>query len=490
MSRLLRVAKTIIKRNKDLRANSSFSEIRQRLDAGTLTCRDIVNHYLINIEEKNPRLNALLSVYDKDALEQAAVIDDKLQQGTAGRLAGLVVTIKDVLCYKDHPLQCGSKILDGFESQFTATAVQRLIDEDAIIIGRNNCDEFAMGSSSENSAFEPVVNADGDRRVPGGSSGGSAVAVQSDMCAVSLGTDTGGSVRQPASFCGIVGLKPTYSRISRHGLAAYASTFDTVGIFSNTVGDSALVLEVMAGEDEYDSTVSREPVREYSKSLESSGNKRIAYIKETVENEAINAEVRDCFLDKLEELKKQGHEVKEVSFPLMEYALPTYYILTTAEASSNLSRYDGVRYGHRTSKAKNLEEMYKKSRTEGFGEEVLKRIMLGTAVLSASYHDAYYLKAQKVRRLIQKELNGLLEDYDFIVLPTAPTTAFELGSKTENSMEMYLADLFTVQASVAGVPAVSLPIGRDQDGMSIGLQIVAKAFEEDKLLAFSHYISN
>lgn len=443
-----------------------------------------------NIEVKNPQLCALLSVYGDEALEQAALVDGKIRKGTAGRLAGLVVTIKDVLCYKDHPLQCGSKILDGFDSQFTATAVQRLLDEDAIIIGRNNCDEFAMGSSSENSAFSPVINADGENRVPGGSSGGSAVAVQSDMCAVSLGTDTGGSVRQPASFCGIIGLKPTYSRISRHGLAAYASTFDTIGIFSNSVEDSALVLEVISGEDDFDSTVSREPVEKYSESLDFSGSRKIAYIKETVENDAINDEVKDCFMNKLETLKSLGHEVEEVSFPLMEYALPTYYILTTAEASSNLSRYDGVRFGHRSAKAKNLEEMYKKSRSEGFGEEVLKRIMLGTAVLSASYHDAYYLKAQKVRRLIQQELNELLERYDFIVLPTAPTTAFELGSKTDNSMEMYLADLFTVQASVAGVPAVSLPIGRDSDGMSIGLQIVAKAFEEQKLLAFSHYLSN
>ncbi|MEQ8470554.1 MAG: Asp-tRNA(Asn)/Glu-tRNA(Gln) amidotransferase subunit GatA [Marinoscillum sp.] len=473
-----------------MRANSSFSEIKQSLDAGTTSCLEIVKHYLSNIEAKNPRLSALLSVYDIEALNQASIVDEKIKNGKAGRLAGLVVTIKDVLCYKDHPLQCGSKILDGFESQFTATAVQRLIDEDAIIIGRNNCDEFAMGSSSENSAFSPVINADGENRVPGGSSGGSAVAVQSDMCTVSLGTDTGGSVRQPASFCGIIGLKPTYSRISRHGLAAYASTFDTIGIFSNSVEDAALVLEVMAGEDEYDSTVSREPVGKYSESLNSTGTKKIAYIKETVENDAINTEVKECFLQKLDELKAEGHEVTEVSFPLMEYALPTYYILTTAEASSNLSRYDGVRFGHRTEKASNLEEMYKKSRTEGFGEEVLKRIMLGTAVLSASYHDAYYLKAQKVRRMIQQELNGLLDDYDFIVLPTAPTTAFELGSKTDNSMEMYLADLFTVQASVAGVPAVSVPIGRDQDGMSIGLQVVAKAFEEQKLLAFSSYLSN
>ncbi|REE05985.1 Asp-tRNA(Asn)/Glu-tRNA(Gln) amidotransferase subunit GatA [Marinoscillum furvescens] len=471
-----------------MRSHSSFAEISRQLTDGSLTCVQVVEHYLQNIRAKNSELNALLSVYDEEALERAALVDGKLQAGSAGKLAGMVVSIKDVLCYQDHPLQCGSEILNGFESQFNATAVQRLLDEDAIIIGRNNCDEFAMGSSNENSAFGPVRNADNPNRVPGGSSGGSAVAVQADMCAVSLGTDTGGSVRQPASFCGILGLKPTYSRISRHGLAAYASTFDTIGVFAHHVADMALVMEVIAGEDANDSTVSRQVVPAYSQQLEVSSKKKIAYIKETIDNDALNGDVKEAFLSKIEALKADGHTVEEVSFPLMEYALPTYYILTTAEASSNLSRYDGVRFGHRSTEAKNLEEMYKKSRAEGFGEEVLKRILLGTAVLSASYHDAYYLKAQKVRRMIQSALNELLENYDFVAMPTAPTTAFELGAKTENSMEMYLADLFTVQASVAGVPAISVPVGRDQDGMSIGLQLITKAFDEAKLLAFSNYL--
>lgn len=469
-----------------MRVNSSFSEIKQQLDAGQLSCSEIVAHYLTNIRSKNEQLNALLSVYDTEAIQRAEAIDQKLKRGQAGRLAGLVVTIKDVLCYEGHPLQCGSQILDHFHSQFTATAVQRLVDADAIIIGRNNCDEFAMGSSNENSAFEPTVNADGQNRVPGGSSGGSAVAVQSGMCAASLGTDTGGSVRQPASFCGVVGLKPTYSRISRHGLAAYASTFDCIGIFANTVEDTALILEVIAGEDDHDSTVSRQPVEPYSQHLELPGSAKVAFFKESMESEALNAEVKSAFQNTIASLKQQGHQLTEVSFPLMEYALPTYYILTMAEASSNLSRYDGVRYGHRTPNPANLEEMYKKSRSEGFGEEVIKRILLGTAVLSASYHDAYYLKAQKVRRLIQDALNALLNQYDFIILPTAPTTAFELGARTDNSMEMYLADLFTVQASVAGVPAISVPMGRDHDGMSIGLQVVSRAFSEQKLLAFAN----
>lgn len=471
-----------------MQANSSFHQIRKAIDEGKLTCLDIVKHYLTSIHQRNSDLNAFLTVYEEEALEQAAAIDKKIADKTAGRLAGMVVGLKDVLCYKDHPLNCGSKILGDFESQFSATCTDRLIAEDAIIIGRNNCDEFAMGSSCENSAFGPVKNADNTKRVPGGSSGGSAVAVQADMCTVSLGTDTGGSVRQPASFCNVIGFKPTYSRISRHGLASYASTFDTIGIFSNSVEDAALVLEIISGEDDFDSTVSKEPVLPYSELLSFNEKVKVAYLTETIESEAINEEVKQAILDVGDNLKGQGHTVDQVSFPLMEYALPTYYILTTAEASSNLSRYDGIKYGYRIPNPENLESMYKKTRTQGFGPEVFRRIMLGTFVLSASYHDAYYIKAQKVRRLIKNELEKLFETYDFVILPTAPTTAFELGSKTEDPMEMYLADLFTVQASVAGAPAVSIPVAKDKDGMSIGLQVISKAFTEDKLLAFSKHL--
>ncbi len=473
-----------------MQANSTYQQIRQQLEGGKTTCAEVVKHYLSNIREKDGDLNAFLSVYDQESLARAAEIDDRLNRGKAGRLAGLVVGIKDVLCYEDHPLQCGSKILDGFHSQFNSTVVQRLLDEDAIIIGRNNCDEFAMGSSCENSAFGPVKNADNRERVPGGSSGGCAVAVQADMCTVSLGTDTGGSVRQPASFCGTVGLKPTYSRISRHGLAAYASTFDVIGIFSNNIADAALVLEIIAGDDGIDSTVSKNPVAHYSEALDFEKKVKIGYFREIVESDAINPEVRDIFLDKVDLLREQGHEINEISFPLMKYALPTYYILTTAEASSNLSRYDGVKYGFRIPDPKNLESMLKATRSVGFGHEVFRRIMLGTFVLSASYHDAYYLKAQKVRRKIKNEIEGLLEDYDFIILPTAPTTAFELGAKTSDPMEMYLADLFTVQASVAGIPAISVPVARDSDGMSVGMQIMNAHFAESSLLAFGNYVMN
>ncbi|MFT6855783.1 MAG: aspartyl-tRNA(Asn)/glutamyl-tRNA(Gln) amidotransferase subunit A [Cyclobacteriaceae bacterium] len=469
-------------------SNTPYLKIRKALDEGELSCAQLLDHYLTNIHNKNPELNALLSVYEEEAKVRAQVIDEKLKLGTAGKLAGLVVSIKDVLCYKNHPLSMGSKILENFESQFSATCVERLLAEDAIIIGRNNCDEFAMGSSSENSAYGVVRNADDTNRVPGGSSGGSAVSVQADMCAVSLGTDTGGSVRQPASFCGIVGFKPTYSRISRYGLASYASSFDAIGIFANSVEDTALVLEIIAGEDDFDSTVSQKPVENYSKFEKNIGEYTIATFNEAYEH-GMQHEVKEHVQSLLEGLKTQ-HKVESIDFPLLNYALATYYILTTAEASSNLSRYDGVKFGHRVANPKDLEDMYKRSRTEGFGKEVLKRILLGTFVLSASYLDAFYTKAQKSRRMIKQEMEKIFEKSDFIILPTAPTTAFELNAKTQDPLEMYLADLLTVPASIGGFPAISIPIGKDKNGMSIGLQIVANTFEETKLLSFAKSIQD
>jgi aspartyl-tRNA(Asn)/glutamyl-tRNA(Gln) amidotransferase subunit A len=426
-------------------------------------------------------------VYDQEALARAAQIDQKLREGKAGKLAGLVAGIKDVLAYDGHPLQAGSKILDGFISQFNGTAVQRLLDEDAIIIGRQNCDEFAMGSSNENSAFGPVLNDIDNTRVPGGSSGGSAVAVQADMCHISLGSDTGGSVRQPAAFCGLVGLKPTYSRISRHGLIAYGSSFDCVGIFGKSVEDVALVLEVIAGADEFDSTVSRKPVEEYSRNLRSSEARtyKVAYVREIENPEGLQDEIRTSIQEKIKKIRDAGHTVEVIDFPLQEYVLPTYYILATAEASSNLSRFDGVRYGYRSASTSDLLSMYKKSRSEGFGKEVQRRILLGTFVLSASYYDAYYTKAQKVRRIMREKTKEILKKYDFIVMPITPTTAFKLGEHTGNPLEMYLADLFSVQANVVGVPAIALPCGTDNDGLPIGLQVIADDFEESKLLNFS-----
>jgi aspartyl-tRNA(Asn)/glutamyl-tRNA(Gln) amidotransferase subunit A len=470
-----------------LKTYATLREIQHDLQQGILSTQDLVRYHLQNIKSK-AHLNAFLNVYEDEAIIRAQEVDKKIQEGKAGKLAGLVIGLKDVLAYIDHPLQAGSKILDGFISQFNGTAVQRLLDEDAIIIGRQNCDEFAMGSSNENSAFGPVLNDADNTRVPGGSSGGSAVGVQAEMCRVSLGSDTGGSVRQPAAFCGVAGLKPTYSRISRFGLVAYASSFDCIGIFAKSVEDIALVLEVIAGADERDSTVSQRPVPSYSRELSTSNGKayKIAYIREIEESSGLQPEIKESILTKIKGLKDEGHTVEVIDFPLMEYVLPTYYILATAEASSNLSRYDGVRYGYRSASANDLSSLYKKSRSEGFGKEVQRRILLGTFVLSASYYDAYYTKAQQVRRMIRDKTKAIFKDYDFIIMPITPTTAFRLGEHTDNPLEMYLADLFSVQANVAGVPAIAIPCGQDKQGLPIGLQVIADDFEESKLLSFSN----
>lgn len=466
----------------------SFDEIKKSLEKKETDCRAIVSHYLQNIKTK-AHLNAFVEVYEQSALAQADLVDQKLSEGKAGKLAGMVIGIKDVLCFAGHEANASSKILQGFESQFTTTAIQRLIDEDAIIIGRLNCDEFGMGSSNENTAHGKVLNALDESRVPGGSSGGSAVAVQANLCTASLGTDTGGSVRQPAAFTGVIGMKPTYSRISRWGLIAYASSFDTIGTFTKTVKDNALLLEIMAGHDEFDSTSSRKPVLPYSQLLHFDKKAKVAFLKETIESPSLQVEIKENTLSVLEKLKSEGHEVQEVNFPLLDYILPTYYILTTAEASSNLSRFDGVKYGYRTPNAHNLESMYKLSRSEGFGEEVKRRIMLGTFVLSASYYDAYFTKAQKVRRLIKDFTENLLNDFDYIIMPTTPSTAFKFGEHRDDPVAMYLEDLYTVQASVSGVPAISIPNGTDSKGMPIGLQVICNSFKEAELFAFSNYLS-
>ncbi|GAA4831393.1 Asp-tRNA(Asn)/Glu-tRNA(Gln) amidotransferase subunit GatA [Algivirga pacifica] len=471
---------------------SSYKDISAAIANGETSCKQLVDHYLKQIEA-NKHLNAFLEVYAEEAQQRAEEIDAKIAAGTAGKLAGMVVGIKDVIAHKDHGLQASSKILDGFVSQFSATAIERLLAEDAIIIGRQSCDEFAMGSSNENSAFGPVLNNIDNSRVPGGSSGASAVAVSADMCLVSLGSDTGGSVRQPAAFTGVVGLKPTYSRISRWGLIAYASSFDTIGVLSKNVDDAALTLEVIAGADDNDATVSKTPVPAYSEALEFDTDKKlkIGYIKETVESEHLRPEIKEQTFAKIEALKAAGHEVEAIEFPLLDYLLPTYYILTTAEASTNLSRYDGVRYGMRSENATDLESMYKLTRSEGFGDEVKRRILLGTFVLSASYYDAYFTKAQKVRRLIKEASEKMLSNHDFLIMPTTANTAFEIGKYNENNiLEMYLGDLYTVHANLAGLPAISVPNGVDSEGLPIGLQVMANRFEEEKMLAFTKYLQS
>jgi len=471
-----------------LRTYHSLEEVRADLLSSETTLVALVNYYLQRIETYQ-HLNVFLHVYADEAIKRAEVIDAKLKAGTAGKLAGMVISIKDMICYKDHPVSASSKILKGFKSIYSSTVVERILAEDAIIIGHVNCDEFAMGASNETSHYGNVLNFADNSLVPGGSSGGSAVSVQADMCLASLGTDTGGSIRQPAAFCGLVGLKPTYGRVSRYGIIAYASSFDQVGPVTKNVKDAALILEVIAGKDEFDATLSSKAVTEFSNLQAPKKNMRIAYITETIETEGIDPEIKAAMYNRVKALQADGHTVEPVSFPYLKYAVPTYYVLTTAEASSNLSRYDGVHFGYRSPNATDLESTYKLSRSEGFGEEVKRRIMLGTFVLSAGYYDAYYAKAQKVRRIIQEKSNEILSNYDLIILPTTPTTAFKLGEKTSDPVQMYLADIFTVQAPLAGLPAISVPETTHSNGLSIGIQVIGKRFEEQEMLDFAQYLT-
>ena len=463
---------------------SSLKEIQTLISQKQLTLPDLLAYYFKQIEQ-NEHLNAFNEVFFLSAEVQAKAVQQKIEDGTAGKLAGMVIGIKDNICYEGHIVTASSKMLEGFVSPYSSTVVQRLLQEDAVIIGRLNCDEFAMGGSNETSYYGVAKNAANPELVPGGSSGGSAVAVQADMCLSALGTDTGGSVRQPAAFCGQIGLKPTYGRISRYGVIAYASSFDQVGPITSSVEDAALLLQVLAGADDYDSTVSPVAVPDYPAHLNERKKQKIAVLKETIESEALNPEIKSAILKSIEQLKADGHAVEYVSFDLLDYLVPAYYILTTAEASSNLSRYDGVHYGHRNMEAKSLNELYKLSRAEGFGEEVKRRILLGTFVLSAGYYGAYYQKAQQVRRLIREKMDLLFQDYDLILSPVAPTAAFKIGDHVQDAIVMYMADIFTVLPSLSGNPAIALPIGNNAAGLPLSIQFTAKHFEEDKLLAFS-----
>lgn len=469
----------------NLKKYSSLKEIQALIGQKELTLPQLLAHYLKQIED-HKHLNAFNEVFFLSAAQQAKEVQEKIDNGTAGKLAGMVIGLKDNICYKDHEVTASSKMLEGFISPYSATVTERLLQEDAVIIGRLNCDEFAMGGSNETSFYGPVRNAADQTKVSGGSSGGSAVAVQSDMCLSALGTDTGGSVRQPAAFCGCIGLKPTYGRISRYGVIAYASSFDQVGTITSSISDAALLLEVLAGADEYDSTVSTEPVPVYSAGLKNGAKKKIAVLKETLESDALDPEIKASILEAIETFKEDGHTVDYVSFDLLDYLVPAYYVLTTAEASSNLSRYDGVHYGHRNQEAANLNELYKKSRAEGFGEEVKKRILLGTFVLSAGYYDAYYAKAQQVRRLIRDRMEEMLSEYDVILTPVSPTPAFAIGENTADPLVMYLADIFTVLASLTGIPAIAIPLGNNSEGLPLSMQLMAKHFAEEELLSLSN----
>lgn len=486
---------------------TSIKAFHTALQNGQTTCVEAVLFYIQAIKE-NAHLNAFLELYETEALQRAKELDAAASGGLTGPLHGVVIGLKDVIAHKGHTLTASSKMLGNFQSLYNATATQKLLDAGAIIIGRQNCDEFAMGSSNENSAFGPVLNAADNNRVSGGSSGGSAVAVQAGLCMVSLGSDTGGSVRQPADFCGIIGLKPSYGRVSRYGLIAYASSFDQIGIFSKTIEDAALVLEVIAGPDAFDSTVSQEPVLPYSKAIAgysndgesanfaknnieakalNSGRKfKLAYFKDALEHPSLDKNIQEQTLTYFEKLKQEGHSVTAIDFSMLEYVVPTYYVLTTAEASSNLSRYDGVRYGHRTAATYiDLTEMYKASRSEGFGEEVKRRILLGTFVLSEGFYDAYFTKAQQVRQLLKQQTDSIFQEFDAILSPTVPSPAFKIGEKTNDPIEMFLGDIYTVYANLVGIPAISIPLFTHSNGMPFGLQVMTRSFDEMGLIELS-----
>ncbi len=450
-----------------MRPTRTFREAREALSSGT-TVRALTEAALAEAGRRQ-ELNAFLELFPESALAQADRMDAALRSGN-----------KDNICYKDHRVGASSRILEGFTSLYSATVVQRLLDAGAVIIGRTNCDEFAMGSSNETSAHGPVGNPLDPRRVPGGSSGGAAASVAAGIVHAALGSDTGGSIRQPASFTGTVGLKPTYGRVSRYGLIAFASSFDQIGPFAHNVEDAAAVYNAMAGHDQLDSTTSRRPAPPVT--LKDPGRLRIAYYRECVERPGVAPAVRDAMAALVERLKTAGHTVEPAELPLLDHQVPTYYLIAPAEASSNLARFDGIHFGHRSPHAKGVEETYRLSRSEGFGPEVQRRILLGTFVLSAGYYDAYYAKAQRVRRLIREATLRTLADHDVILLPTSPITAFERGALAADPIAMYLQDIFTVQANLAGNPAISVPLGTDADGMPFGAQLMAAPFGEEVLL--------
>jgi len=468
-------------------SEGGFYSVQKALLSGDTTCVQMTETFLKNIEEKS-NLNAFLNVFKNDALDQAKAIDLKLAKNEAGKLAGMIVAVKDILAMKNVRTTCGSKILENFNSPYDATVIDRMKAEDAIIIGKTNMDEFGMGSSNENSAFGPVRNPHNESRIPGGSSGGSAVAVAADMAMTALGTDTGGSVRQPAAHCGVIGLRPTYGRVSRYGLIAFASSLDQVGIFSKTSEDCALMLEVIAGHDPKDATCSDQRVPEYLQNLEGDLKGLRIGLPEEYFQEGLHPDIRHKIEEIIETLAGHGVETVKISLPLSDYGIATYYLICTAEASSNLARYDGVRYGLRSGEYSGLRQMYEKTRSLGFGSEVKRRIMLGTYVLSAGYYEAYYRKAQKVRTMIRIEYEKAFRQCDLILGPTTPTSAFRLGEKTSDPLEMYLTDIYTVSAPLAGIPAISVPIGRDTQNMPIGMQLTAPAFQEELLLKTTSYL--
>jgi len=444
---------------------------------------EITKSYLDRIEKIDSKVGSYLSVLGEDAVKRATEVQEKIDKGEAkSPLSGIPVALKDNICTEGIKTTCASKMLHNFIPPYNATVSKKLLDDDAVIIGKLNMDEFAMGGSTENSYFKSARNPWDLERVPGGSSGGSAAAVAANLTAFALGSDTGGSIRQPASFCGVVGMKPTYGAVSRFGLVAFASSLDQIGPLTKDVTDCAIVLNCITGHDPMDSTSANVEYPDYTKALVNDVKGLKIGIPKEYMGEGLNPEVRKAVLDAVEVLKKLGAQCEEFSLPLTEYAIPAYYLISSAEASSNLARYDGIKYGYRAEKFTDLLELYKQSRSEGFGTEVKRRIMLGTYALSSGYYDAYYKKALQVRTLIKQGFDEAFEKYDVILGPTAPTTAYKLGEKVNNPLEMYLGDIYTVSVNIAGLPGLVVPCGFDGNGLPIGLQLIGKAFDESTLL--------
>ena len=463
----------------------TIHQLLEQLRTGELSSREATQACLDRVEKVDGRLNAFISVDAADALAQADAADQSRAAGDALPMLGVPVAVKDVLAVKDQPLNCASKILGEFNSPYDATVIQKLRAAGAVVFGRLNMDEFAMGSSNENSAFGPARNPWNTDCIPGGSSGGSAVAVAADECIASLGSDTGGSIRQPAALCGCVGLKPTYGRVSRYGLVAFASSLDQVGPFTKDVRDAATLLQVIAGSDDRDSTNVPEPVPDYSTALSGDVKGLRIGLPREYQVEGMDSEVKAATDAAVKQLESLGAEVKEISLPHTEYAIATYYIIATAEASANLARFEGVRYGARLDGA-DPEEMNRKTRGAGFGEEVKRRIILGTYVLSSGYYDAYYLRAQKVRTLIRQDFLKAFEEVDLIASPTTPTPAFKIGEKAGDPLQMYLSDIYTISCNLAGLCGISVPCGFSKAGLPIGLQLLGKPFGEPDLLRAAH----
>ena len=462
----------------------SLADIQEQVIKREISLVQICQEYINRI--KSSTSNAFIEVFEDEALLKAEEIQKKIISNNFGLLAGVFLGLKDNICYENHKLTASSKMLEGFKSLFSATAVKKILNEDAIILGRLNCDEFAMGSSNENSIYVAVKNPKDQNKVSGGSSGGSAAAVAEGLCNIALGSDTGGSIRQPASFCGVIGMKPSYGRVSRNGLVAYGSSFDQIGVFSKTIQDANILIHVMSGSDEFDSTVSsKEPSNKKIKLSNKKFKFGIPY--EYLKFEGLDIEIKNKLESVIENLKENGHKVEVLKFPFLKYLVPTYYVLTTAEASSNLARYDGAHYGYRSNSSKDINSTYENSRSEGFGIEVKRRIMLGNFVLSSGYYDAYFTKAQKVRRLIKTKTEEMLKNNDVLILPTAPSTAFNIG-EIKDPIKMYLQDIFTVHANITGAPAISLPIGTHSNNLPFGIQLMAKNFQENTLFEVSNLL--